>query len=405
MDNLTVLNNSSVKPLDGVRILDLTHAYSGPFCTMHLADQGAEVIKLEAPNKGDQSRSWAPFRNNSSAYYAYFNRNKLGLSLNLKSEKGKEIFKRLVAEVDVVVENFRVGTMEKLGLGYETLKEINPGLIYASISGFGLTGKHAGRPSYDIIAQAMSGMISMTGFPDGPVKAGPAIADNYSGTYLALAITMALYQKAKTGMGRRLDVSMLDTMFSVLEAGVIDYTVNGKIAEPVGNRDPGISPFDVFEAADGKFVIACGTQKFWLALCDVMDREDLKLDPRFLDNELRCTNNTLLSEIIASWAMQHTVEDLENKIISAGIPFGTILNVKQACELDVIRERNMLWTVHDNGIDEDIQIPGTPIKMQGCTDEPRCSAPLIGQHNEQILKNLLKMSDQEISTLKANHVI
>ena len=216
------MGNEREKPLTGVRVLDLTHAYSGPFCTMHLADQGAEVIKVEIPNKGDQSRNWAPFKNGSSGYFAYINRNKYGLSLDLKTEEGKDIFKKLIAETDVLCENFRVGTMEKLGLGYDVLKEINPGLIYASISGFGLEGPMAHRPCYDIIAQAMGGMMSMTGFGDQMTKVGPAIGDNYSGTYLALGIAMALYQRSKTGKGRRLDVSMVDTIFSILEAGVVE---------------------------------------------------------------------------------------------------------------------------------------------------------------------------------------
>ena len=188
----------AVKPLTGVRILDLTHAYSGPFCTMHLVDHGATVIKLEIPGKGDQSRNWGPFKNGASGYYAYVNRNKYGLTLNLKEEKGKEIFKKLIREVDVVCENFRVGTMEKMGLGYDVLKEINPQLIYASISGFGLEGPEATQPSYDVVSQAMGGLMSMTGEKGHIFKVGPAIADNYSGTYLSLAIVMALYQKERT---------------------------------------------------------------------------------------------------------------------------------------------------------------------------------------------------------------
>lgn len=274
----------AVKPLTGVRILDLTHAYSGPFCTMHLADHGATVIKLEIPGKGDQSRNWGPFKNGASGYYAYVNRNKYGLTLNLKEEKGKEIFKKLIREVDVVCENFRVGTMEKMGLGYDVLKEINPQLIYASISGFGLEGPEATQPSYDVVSQAMGGLMSMTGEKGHIFKVGPAIADNYSGTYLSLAIVMALYQKERTGLGRRVDVSMLDTIFSILETGAIPYTLNGKIAEPAGNRDPEIAPFDVLKAKDGSFAIACGTQKFWKSLCQVMNRPELAENPHFIDN-------------------------------------------------------------------------------------------------------------------------
>lgn len=399
-------NRMDVKPLQGVKVLDLTHAYSGPFCTMHLADQGAEVIKLEVPDKGDQSRNWAPLKNGSSGYFAYINRNKFGLSLNLKTEKGKEIFKKFIEEVDVVCENFRVGTMEKLGLGYETLKEINPGLIYASISGFGLEGPMAQQPSYDIIAQAMGGMMSMTGFGDQMTKVGPAIADNYSGTYLALGITMALYQKAKTGQGRRVDVSMQDTIFSILEGGAIEYTINGHVSKPEGNRDPAISPFDSYEASNGDFVIACGTDRFWGALCELMGRPELAEDPRFVSNILRCEHYlTELKPIVSEWAKHYTIEELEKMIVPAGIPFGRILTMDEVCSQEVLRKRNMLWKIKDTGIGEEIEIPGTPIKMHGCQDKPMRAAPLVGEHTEDLLKNTLHMDARSIDSLRDEGVI
>ena len=389
-----------VKPLSGVRVLDLTHAYSGPFCTMHLADQGAEVIKIETPGRGDQSRNWAPFKNGSSGYFAYFNRNKKGITLNLKSEEGKQLFKELVAKADVVCENFRVGTMDKLGLGYDVLKEINLGLIYASISGFGLEGPLAKRPCYDIISQAMGGMMSMTGF-DRMTKVGPAIADNYSGTYLALGIVMALYQRSLTGEGRRVDVSMLDTIFSILEAGVVEYTIHGAIPHPEGNRDPGISPFDAYEAKDGSIVMACGTDSFWRSLCQIMGREELADDPQYVTNAKRCENYlSSLKEIINNWTKEHTVDELEEMIVGVGIPFARILNLKQACELDVIRDRNMLWHIYDNGIGEEIAVPGTPIKMHGCVDAPSCSAPTLSQDTEEILQNVLNKSGDDVVKLK-----
>ena len=406
MTNQTVAPNGAEKPLTGVRILDMTHAYSGPFCTMHLADQGAEVIKLEVPGKGDQSRNWAPFKNGSSGYFAYINRNKKGLSLDLKSPEGKEIFKKLVAECDVLCENFRVGTMEKLGLGYDVLKEINPSLIYASISGFGLEGELAQRPCYDIIAQAMGGMMSMTGFGDKQTKVGPAIADNYSGTYLALGITMALYQRSRTGMGRRLDVSMLDTIFSILEGGVVHYTINGEVPVPEGNRDPGISPFDAYEASDGGFVIACGTDNFFRSLCGLMGQPELAEDPRFLTNADRCDHYFKdLKPIVEAWARQHTVDELESMIVDAGIPFSRILNVAQACDLEVLKDRNMLWTIRDNGIGEEIRVPGTPIKMQGCEDRAMRSAPTVGQDTDQILTDLLHLEPAELAELHHKAVI
>ena len=394
------------KPLAGVRILDLSHAYSGPFCTMHLADQGAEVIKLEVPGKGDQSRNWAPFRNGSSGYFAYINRNKYGLSLNLKADEGKALFKKLVKEADVVVENFRVGTMERLGLGYDVLKEINPKLIYASINGFGLEGPMAKRPCYDIIAQAMGGMMSVTGMGDEPTKVGPAIADNYSGTYLSLGIVMALFQRERTGMGRRLDVSMLDTIFSILETASVDYTVGGHVAKPEGNRDPSITPFDAYQAKDGAFVMACGTDGFWKSLCGIMEKPELAEDPRFINNTKRCEYYLSdLKQIISDWTAQYTVAELEKKIVGAGIPFGRILNLEQVCQQQALLDRNMLWTVHDNGIGEDIQIPGTPIKMHGCEDKVQRSAPTIGQDTDAILENILHMSADEISRLHEAAVI
>lgn len=398
--------NPEEKPLSGVRVLDLTHAYSGPFCTMHLADQGAEVIKIEVPGKGDQSRNWAPFKNGSSGYFAYINRNKYGITLDLKSEKGRELFKKLVAEADVVCENFRVGTMERLGLGYEVLKEINPGLIYASISGFGLEGPLAQRPCYDIIAQAMGGMMSMTGFGDQQTKVGPAIADNYSGTYLALGIAMALYQRSKTGMGRRLDVSMVDTIFSILEAGAVEYTINGHISGPEGNRDPGISPFDSFHAKDGSFVMACGTDGFWKSLCGLMKRSDLVDDPRFVTNAKRCENYlSELKSIISAWAVNYTVDEMEEMLVGAGIPFGRILTMDQVCAQDVLRDRNMLWTVKDTGIGEEIEIPGSPIKMHGCADMAMRSAPVVGEHTDSILRDVLGMDDAQITQLHNDHVV
>lgn len=394
------------KPLTGVVVLDLTHAYSGPFCTMHLADQGASVIKLEVPGKGDQSRAWGPFKNGASGYFSYLNRNKYGLTLNLKDARGKEIFKQLIPHVDVLCENFRVGTMEKLGLGYDVLKQLNPRLIYASISGFGLEGPEAKLPSYDVISQAMGGIMSMTGEKGHIYKVGPAIADNYSGTYLSLAIVMALYQREKLGIGRRVDVSMLDTIFSILETGAIAYTLTGKIVEPAGNRDPEIAPFDVLQAKDGKFAIACGTERFWQALCKVMAQPGLATDERFLTNKLRCEHYVdVLKPILEDWTKKHTLDELEQLMFAAGIPFGRIANTKQACESEIIKRRHMLWDIDDPAIGETISVPGTPIKVHGTVDKAERPAPLLGQHTDRILQQFLKMDKEEIVKLHEEQVI
>lgn len=394
------------KPLDGLVVLDLTQAYSGPFCTMHLADQGAEVIKVEAP-KGDQSRTWGPLKNGYSAYYAYINRNKKGIVLDLKKDKGKEILWELIKKADVLCENFRPGTMGRLGFPYEKIEKINSKLIYASISGYGLNGPLSSRPAYDIVTQAMSGMMSVTGYPKQPgVKVGPSIADNYSGTYLSLGVCMALYQREKTGRGQKLDVAMLDTLFSIMENYVVMYTVGNDIPTRRGNIDSGIAPFDSYQASDGEFVLGCGTDKMWAILCQLMEREDLIDNPLYRTNDDRCQNyEPDLKNIIETWSMTKTVDELENLLVSAGIPFGRINNIAQTCALDQIAARNMLWQVEDPGIGEKIQIPGTPIKMQGHIDEASNPAPLKGQDTESVLQKYLGLTDKELSTLAEEGII
>ena len=401
------MSNASVRPLTGVRVLDLTQAYSGPFCTMHLADQGAEVIKIEVPGAGDQSRGWEPMEGEASGYFSYINRNKYGLTLNLKTERGKELFRELVKTADVLCENFRVGTMERLGLGYESLREINPRLIYASISGYGLEGPMSQLPCYDVVAQALGGMISMTGPLGGEmVKVGPAIADNYSGTYLSLGVVMALYQRERTGEGRRLDVSLVDTVFSILETGVMQYTIKGIVSKPEGNSDPVIAPFDSFKARDGQFVLACGTNKFWAALCRAMGKPELIEDPRFINNSRRVENYIpTLKGIIEDWSMQHSVDELEELISGAGVPFGRIQNIKQACECDVIRRRNMLWDVYDPAFGREIEMPGTPIKMHGCADRADKAAPGLGEDTERLLCGILGLGHDEVEKLREEGVV
>ena len=393
------------KPLTGVVVLDLSQAYAGPFCTMHMADQGATVIKIEVPGRGDQSRTWEPVKEGKSAYFSYINRNKYGLSLNLKEEDGKEIFKKLVKKADVVIENFRVGTMDKLGLGYDVLKETNPSIIYAQITGFGLNNRLAMRPCYDPIAQAMGGIMSITGFDGQPTKIGPAIADSVSGTYMSAAIAMALYQRAKTGIGRYIDVSMLDTIFSLLDSAVPEYTYKGNVSKPNGNDDLSIAPFGSFVAKDGQFMLACGSDKFFNSFCELMGNPDLAEDPRFCQNSGRVQNTPELKPIINAWTSQHTLDELEEMIVGAGIPFGRIQNVKDLCEMDVIRERNMLWEIDDPFLGEKIIVPGTPIKMHGCADTPQRPAPMIGQHTSKILSEMLDMGEKELEDLRNNGVI
>jgi len=391
----------SNRPLEGIRVLDLTQAYSGPFCTFNLADHGAEVIKIEMPGAGDQTRGWGPMKNDYSGYYSYVNRNKRGMTLNLKTDEGKEIFTELLKTADVVCENYKVGVMERLGFSYERMKEINPRIIYGSISGFGLTGPLAGRPAYDIVAQAMSGMMSITGFPDSPpTKVGPSIGDNYSGAFLCMGILMALYKREKTGEGSRIDISMMDALFSVMENLVVDYTVTGEVPMRAGNADPSITPFDSFHAKDGDFVMGCGTDKMFVEFCDAIGKSYLYEDPRFDNNYHRsCNYLPDLKREIEEFTMTKTVAEMEELLVSLKIPVGRIQNIKEACEHPQLKERNMLWTVHQPGMDADFTMPGTPIKIHGEPDELIKPAPLLGEDNDAILTEL-GFSEERIAAFK-----
>ncbi len=394
-----------MKALEGIRIIDLTQAYSGPFCTMHLADHGAEIIKIERPGIGDQSRTWGPIKNNYSAYYAFLNRNKKSISLDLGTSQGKEIFLKLAEDADVVCENFKVGTMEKLGLGYDVVKEINPRIVYASISGFGINGPMAKLPAYDIIAQAMSGLMTITGFPDNPpTKVGPSVGDNYTGTYLALGIMMALYHRELTGEGQRLDVSMVDTLFSILENAVVQYTVAGEIPGRNGNADPGIAPFDAFLAKDGMIVMGVGTNAMWKKLCNIMGRPDLFEDPRYLNNDARCRNYLPdLKDDVESFTRTKTKEELEVLLNEAGIPFGRIFTVAEAAKHPQLQAREMLIEVDDPVLGK-IKIQGVPIKLHSTPGSVQQPAPMLGEHTTEILLQM-GYSRDEIKNLHDRNIV
>lgn len=399
------------RPLEGIRVLDLTQAYSGPFCTMNLADHGAEVIKIERPGSGDQTRAWGPMKNDYSGYYAYINRNKKGVTLNLQEEEGKEIFRKLLATADVVCENYKVGVLTKLGFSYEEMKKINPRIIYASISGFGLEGELSSRPAYDIVAQAMSGMMSVTGFADGPpCKIGPSVGDNYSGAYLCMGVLMALYQREKTGLGDRIDVAMVDTLFSVMENFVMEYTIDGKTPHRAGNQDPSIAPFDSFSAKDGDFVMGCGTNKMFAGLCQAMGREDLITNPLYETNIARCENYLTgeeggLKAIVENWTKTKTLVELEEIIAGLSIPFGNILTIPEAAEHPQLQSRNMLWEVEQPGMDATIKMPGTPIKIHSEEDKAQKGAPILGEDNAKVYGELLGLSKEEVEKLEANNII
>ena len=374
------------KPLEGLKVVDLTTALNGPFCTMILADYGADVLKIEPPS-GEQCRSWGPLdeKSGESGFYNYVNRNKKGATLNLKSEEGLQMFYELVKDADILVENFRGGVTKKLKIDYETIRKINPKIIYASGSGFGQYGPITHRPCYDIVAQAMGGMVNLTGFKEtDPVKVGPSVADHVAGIYLAVGTLLALHHRDVTGQGQQVDVSMFDTIFSLLENALVNYTVGGFIPERNGNVDPSISPFDIYKCKDGFVALGVGNDKLFNTFCHTIGHEELLADPRFKTNDDRCNNYIPdLQNLIRDWCKDYTKKEIEDIMDKAGIPCGPVLNVKEAIEHPHIQAREMMvHCEHPTAGDQYFQ--GCVIKLTETPGSVDFPSPLLGQHNAEI---------------------
>jgi len=393
------------KPLKGIRVLDLGHVLAMPTCTMQLADLGAEVIKIERPGIGDDSRYFGPFKNKESAYFISINRNKKSITLNLKKEKGKKIFKDLVKVSDVVTENYRPNTMQKLGLGYETLKAINPQIIYASICGFGHKTVYPGRPGYDVIAQATGGIMAITGQADGPpTRVGSSIGDIFSGSFATIGILAALRVKEKTGLGQQVDIAMMDAVVSVLENAVVRYTVTGEIPQRTGSAHPSIAPFDVFEAQDGWFVIGVGNDMLWERFCKAINKTDLLKDPRFSTNLQRSENYQALKPIITHWSKIKTVQEVLDILLQAGVPVGEVNTIDKIVEDPNVKLREMIVEVEHPQAGK-VKITDSPIKLSLTPGKVEKASPLLGQHTEEILKKLLGFSKEEIDSLRREGVI
>ena len=374
------------KVFEGLKVVDLTIALNGPFCTMFLGDYGADVIKIE-PVGGEQSRSWGPIdeKSGESGFYGFVNRNKKGCTLNLKSEKGLEMFYELVKDADVLVENYRGGVTERLKIDYDTIKKINPNIIYASGSGFGQYGPITHRPCYDIVAQAMGGMLNLTGFKENdPVKVGPSVADHVAGIYLMVGVGMALYHREKTGEGQHIDVSMFDVIFSLLENAIVNYTMGGFIPERNGNVDPSIAPFDVYACKDGFVALGVGNDKLFNKFANIIGHQELLEDERYKDNVSRCDNYIPdLQNLIREWCADYTKSEIEDIMDEAGIPCGPVLNVKEAIEHPHIQARDMM--VHcEHPTVGDMYFQGCVIKLSETPGEVETAPPLVGQHNREV---------------------
>ncbi|HAE42261.1 MAG TPA: carnitine dehydratase [Clostridiales bacterium] len=392
-------------PLENIKVLDMTRVLAGPYCTMVLADLGAEVIKLESPGTGDDSRAFGPYIEDESAYFMSLNRNKESFTLNLKNDKAKEIFKELIKKVDVVVENFKPGTMEKLGLGYDVLKELNPQLIYAASSGFGHTGPYSDRPAYDGVIQAMGGIMSITGQKGGePTRVGPSVADIFSGLFTAIGILSSINKRSFTGVGAKVDVSMLDCQVGILENAIARYFVTGNSPKPEGNKHASIVPFEPFDTSDGKIMVAAGNDKLFGYFCNLIGTPELIKDERFATNPMRNKNYDALRPLIAEQMLKRSTAEWKVALIEAGVPSGPINNVEMVVTDEQVLFRNMIQEVHHPKIGMS-HLPGIPIKISGVDDNIRFAAPMLGQHNEKILSEYLGYSKEEVDKLKEGGVL
>lgn len=393
------------KLLEGVKVLDLSRVLAGPYCAMMLADMGADVIKVEMPGRGDDSRKNPPIVNGYSAYYMNLNRNKRGITLNLKSEKGKEIFRELIKDTDILVENYRPGVMDKLGLGYEELRKINPRLVYGAVSGFGQYGPYSKRPGYDIIGQAMSGLMSTTGWPDSPpTRCGTAISDVMGGISCCVGILAAYCNRLKTGVGEMVDVSLVDSMVSGLEIINMIYLLEGRLPKRIGNRYEAIYPYDSFKTSDGYAIIACGNNKLFGELKSVLQIPELD-DPLYDDNINRVAHHDTLKRLVEGWTMQHTTQEVVDSMMAVQIPASPIYTIAQVAEdPHIAGAREMFVTCH-HPVLGDIKLTGNQIKFKNHKIDEFRPAPELGADTEDIFCQKLGMKPKDVAALRAEGVI
>ncbi|HTT78624.1 MAG TPA: CaiB/BaiF CoA-transferase family protein [Stellaceae bacterium] len=376
-------------PLSGITIIDLSRILAGPYCTLLLAEMGARVIKVEAPKTGDDARQYGPFKGGKSTYFASVNRGKESIVLDLKAPADRDIFERLLDKGDALVENFRPGTMEKLGYGWDRLHQRYPRLVYAAASGFGHTGPYSHYPSYDMVVQGLGGIMSITGVPDGPlVRVGTSVGDLAGGLYTAVALNAALFHRERTGAATKVDVALFDCQLALLENAVMRYTTTGEIPGPMGARHPSITPFEAFPTADGHLIIAAGNDGLFVKLAEALGRPDLAQNPLFATNPLRNRHQAALkAEIesaLAGGSTRHWLAVLE----AAGIPCGPVNNVAQAVAHPQVAARNMLIEC-DDPVTGPLRLAGNPMKFSAFADPPtREPSPDLDADRERILREL-----------------
>ena len=400
---MSVANNL----LENICVIDLTRVLAGPYCTMMLGDLGADIIKIEVPGRGDDTRQWGPpfTKGGESAYYLSANRNKRSLTLNLKSEQGLEILKKLIAKGDVLVDNFKTGTLSRWGLDYETLQEIRPGLIYCTVTGYGYTGPYSSRPGYDLIVQATGGFMSITGPENGdPSRAGVAIADISTGMFAANAILAALYSREQTGEGQRIDMSLLDSQVALLSYAATNYFVSGSITNRLGNAHPNIVPYQSFKARDMHFVLAIGNDKQWGIFCKSINKPEWIDDEKYSTNAVRVNNRKVLvnhlSKLFATQNAKYWL-DIFDKV---GLPSGPINELDQVFENEQIKSRDMRIEL-PHSIDNKVTLLNSPIKIPTSTTKPHKAPPTLGEHTEEILQEKIGVDKDTVAKLRDEGVL
>ncbi|GEN33926.1 MULTISPECIES: CaiB/BaiF CoA transferase family protein [Aneurinibacillus] len=391
--------------LEGIKVIDLTRVLAGPYCTMILGDLGADVIKIEAPGGSDETRGWGPPEiGGESAYYLCANRNKRAMTLNLKNPKARDILREMIKDADVVINNFKTGTMERWGLGYDTVSELNPRLIYASISGFGQTGPYKDIPGYDYIVQAMGGMMSITGSEEtGPMKVGVAIADVATGLYAAIGILAALRERDRSGTGQMIDLALFDSQISLLVNVASNYLVSGKVPKRYGNQHPNIVPYQTFAAADMKMVVAVGNDQQFRKLCALLGREEWSQDPRFSTNSMRLANRDEICGLLQEEFKRRPAAEWLSELTKAGIPNAPIYDMKQLFQDPQVEARGMKVDVpHPTA--GSVPMVGSPLKLSRTPVSVRHHPPLAGEHTKEILLEY-GFEEEQINQWLQDHII